>query len=229
MSFKRTQDDCTMFHNHLVTLKKFLALTLNPVKVTVVRSVCLMLVLCGMLVHAGLASRAVGWPLVFFSSGYAITGLSTIRKFNCFFAQRFWLFYLRWNVMAMVSQKHFENLINCVICYAVRLYWFFPFWQNRKGFRLLLSLRQKPYFLIRFMLQAHKDKHTHTHTSAHSLWVVKARWDNRTTKCISVYVHSTFINDCYFFFIHKTSASKHWLPWQLLDTPKTFSLSRPTQ
>lgn len=66
MSFKRTQDDCTMFHNHLVTLKKFLALTLNPVEVTVVRSVCLMLVLCGMLVHAGLASRAVGWPLVFF-------------------------------------------------------------------------------------------------------------------------------------------------------------------
>lgn len=168
MSFKRTQDDCSMFHNHLVTLKKFLALTLNPVEVTVVRTVCLMLMLCGMLVHAAVASRAVGWPLVIFSSGYAITGLSTIRKFNCFFAQRFWLFYLRWNVMAMVSQKHFENLINCVICYAVRSYWFFPFWQNRKGFRLLLSLRQKPYFLIRFMLQAHKD--THTQVLTHSEW-----------------------------------------------------------
>lgn len=51
-----------MFHNHLVTLKKFLALTLNPVEVIVVRTVYLMLVLCDMLVHAGVASRAVGWP-----------------------------------------------------------------------------------------------------------------------------------------------------------------------
>lgn len=51
---------------------------------------------------------------------------------------------------------------------------------NRKGFKLLLSLRQKPYFLFRFMF------HTQTRVCGHTPCVSdkkKKRWNQNEVYC----------------------------------------------